>query len=169
MATSGCILKKKDEYIVENMVNDIKEAISKAKLHIRGESRFNHQNGSFNYLNLGIFDDIAFNLDSDDFGNEEVEQGQCLNFYISSIDKEYIDYEEFDWVAKGNKLCKVAFIENVIDNEKIVFKFVYEYLKLNPQDFFWVEDDWVYTLKDMEQLSKLPFNENWCYKNPSIK
>ncbi|URZ16569.1 hypothetical protein [Clostridium felsineum] len=169
MATSGCILKKKDDYIVENSINDIKKSIFNAKLKIRGENIINHKNGEFCCLNLGIFDHIAFNRSADDFGNEEVEQGQSLNFYIDEINESYTDMNEFDWVLKGDKLCKIAFIENVIDNEQIVFKFIHEYLKINPQDYFWVEDDWVYTFEDMEKLSKLPYDECWCYKNPNDK
>lgn len=171
MSTSGCILKNKDEYIVDNMISNTKNAIFNAKLHMRnGEIAYKEVDGKFDYLNLGVFDDTAFNLDPEDWGNEEIEQGQSLNLYIKSIDTECEHYyEEFDWVSNKSKLYKVAFIENVIDNEEIVFNFIYEYLKLNPQDYFWVEDDWVYTLEDMELLNKLPFDENWCYKNPSIK
>lgn len=169
MSTSGCILKKKDEYNIENMIKDIKTSIVNSKLYMRGDEIVNYPNGSFDYFNIGIFDKIGFNLNSDDFGNEEVSQGQSVSFYVCSINEKFHGDDEFDWVSKGDKLYTVAYIENIIDNEELAFRFIYEYLKLNPQDYFWVEDDWVYTLKDLERLSKLPFDEYWCYKNPNIE
>lgn len=60
----------------------------------------------------------------------------------------------------------MAVIEKVSQNENSIFKFAYEYLKLNPKDYIWFEDDFAFDFQDMERLSKLPFDENWCYKNP---
>lgn len=168
MSTSGCILKKKDEYNIENMIKDVRMSITKANLYMNDGFTVSKDDGTIDYFNIGIFDEIGFNLDPDDFGNEEVDQGQSVSFYIESVE-EYADDQAFDWVSKGDKLCTVAYIENIRYNEELAFRFIYEYLKLNPQDYFWVEDDWVYTLKDFERLSKLPFDEYWCYKNPNIE
>lgn len=167
MGTSGYILKKKEKYVVENMTNDMKIAVFKANLNMGKPSIVNHDDGSFYYLSIGISDDIAFNLDLDNWGNEEVDQGQMFSFCINEIDEIYEDDTEFDWVIKDAKLRRVGYIEEVRDSEEIIFKFIYEYLKLNPEDCLWVEEDWVYTLDDIERLSKLPFDECWCYKNPN--
>lgn len=169
MALSGFILKNREKYSIEKMINDVKIAITKANLYMRDGIIVYKDDGTIDYLTLGIFDDIAFNLDIDDIGDDEVEQGQRINFYIESVEEKYADDQAFDWVLNGGKLYQVAYIEKIRNNKQIMFKFIHEYLKINPQDYFWVEDDWVYTLEEMERLSKLPFDENWCYKNPNIE
>jgi hypothetical protein len=136
-------------------------------LHVNESEPYIQTDGSISHIQLGVYDDISFNVDSEDWGNEEVYQGQSFSFYIYSINQKYVSDEDFDWVIKGGKLHKVINIDDLEENEEIVFKFIYEYLKLNPKDYFWVENDWVYTLEDMERFSKLPFDESWCYKNPN--
>ncbi len=46
-----------------------------------------------------------------------------------------------------------------------VLHFIYEYLKLNPDDYFWIADnDWVYNWEDIHKLKSLPDDPDWCYK-----
>lgn len=44
--------------------------------------------------------------------------------------------------------------------------FLYEYLKLNPEDIFWDELDWFYTYEDIVKIKQKEFNPYWCYENP---
>ena len=162
MGTSGYILKKNEYYVLEKIVEDVKNAVSKASLYRNEENIQKYKDNRFS-IYLSVFDKTAFYLDDDDWGNEEVDQGQCFLFYIKCKDDNYESETQFDWVVKDGKLRKVSYIEEIRGCEEITFKFIHEYLKLNPQDYFWVEDDWVYNLEDMERLSKSPFNENWCY------
>ncbi|PDO09583.1 MAG: hypothetical protein BLM47_11805 [Candidatus Reconcilbacillus cellulovorans] len=55
--------------------------------------------------------------------------------------------------------------------EKLLFNFVYEYLKLNPDDLFEVAyyDHRIYSLKEMEQLRRRPYDPNWCYRDVSAE
>lgn len=64
-------------------------------------------------------------------------------------------------------LYQVGYIEDVYGVEELIFRFIYEYLKLNPTDYFWIPDyDWVYSWEDMQKFRSLPYDPNWCYKNP---
>jgi len=53
----------------------------------------------------------------------------------------------------------------------LLFNFVYEYLKLNPDDLFEVAyyDHRIYSLKEMEQLRRRPYDPNWCYRDVSAE
>lgn len=169
MGVSGFILKNRDKYLVENMMDNIKFVINKLNLNMT-TYLFKNEDGSFRYAEIGICDNTCLELDEEDIGDEDIDQGESFNFYVESIEKEGIDEKKFDWLSKGSKLYDVAFVEKIRNyNKRIVFEFIYEYLKLNPKDYFWAEDDWVYTLEDMERLSQLPFDENWCSKNPNVR
>lgn len=161
MGVSGTILKNRLDYSIEKLLSDITIAVNSAGINMisSGETVYN-QDGSFRYKTL--------NISSASFDIEEPDQ---FLFYVSSIDEKLIDEEsdkEFDFIENGKKLYKVAWIEEVSGNENVVFKFVYEYLKLNPNDYFWFEDEFAFNYQDMSNLSKLPFDSEWCYKNPKL-
>ena len=60
-------------------------------------------------------------------------------------------------------------IEDIYPVKKLLFNFIYEYLKLHPDDYFWITDyDWFYRLEDMEKLHSLPYNPEWCYTDPVL-
>lgn len=60
-------------------------------------------------------------------------------------------------------------IEDISDCEKILLDFLYEYLKLNPEDYFYDEEEWYYTYEDIERIKKNVFDPAWCYKNPHLE
>jgi len=35
--------------------------------------------------------------------------------------------------------------------------------------YYWLGDyNWVYSWEDMRKLKSLPYDPNWCYKNPKM-
>lgn len=38
------------------------------------------------------------------------------------------------------------------------------FLKKYPTAKIWVEEDWFYTLEDLEKILSNPFDNEWCYK-----
>jgi hypothetical protein len=80
------------------------------------------------------------------------------------LDDNDCKYYELD---PNQKWCLPGFVEEIYGADPILFRFVYEYLKINPNDYFGVDDQpWLYTLKDMERLKSFPYDPHWCYKNP---
>ncbi|RPK28353.1 hypothetical protein EDO6_03880 [Paenibacillus xylanexedens] len=58
-------------------------------------------------------------------------------------------------------------MEDIYGNQELILHFIYEYLKLNPDDYFWIADnDWVYSREEIQKLKSLPYDPDWCYKNP---
>lgn len=154
----GFILKSRLEYSVEKLLSDIIISVFKADINLVFGNRTRYrEDGSFKAVEMTISKYPLYKDNSETF-----------NFWIESIEEKHIEYKdtEFDWVEKDKKLHNIAYIDNVRDYEELAFKFVYEYLKLNPNDYFWFEDDYAFNFEDMERLSKLPFDSNWCYKNP---
>lgn len=74
--------------------------------------------------------------------------------------------DRFDWILSGGHLIRAIIIEDFNECEKILLDFLYEYFKLNPEDYFWDELDWYYTQEDIIKLKKEEFDSDWCYKNP---
>jgi len=160
MGTSAVILKSRSTYSPEKFLSDTIISVFRAKLNLYfpNDARY-FDNGSFNYTTLNISDKSL--------GDKNVKQALV---YVKGIDTNNIDkYQEvqFDWVEKGKKLYRVAFVEEVWGIEELAFNFLHEYLKLNPDDYIWFDSyDWVFKLEHMEKLRKLPFDREWCYKNP---
>lgn len=77
----------------------------------------------------------------------------------------FYDYEDVG-LDPSLELCRVGFIEEIIDQEDVIFCISYEYLKMNPKHYFGVPDfDLVYTWEDMKKI-KESYDPHWCYRNP---
>lgn len=74
--------------------------------------------------------------------------------------------DRFDWVSKGGNLIRGVIIEDISGCERMLLDFLYEYLMLNPKDYFWNELDWYYTYDDIVKIRQKEFNPDWCYKKP---
>ena len=91
-------------------------------------------------------------------------------YYVDATDNPNIEfyYNEDVRLNPNKKFCNVGCIEEVFGNEELIFYFIYEYLKLNPDDYFWVTDyDWVYSWENVKKLKSLPHDPEWCYKDPN--
>jgi len=91
--------------------------------------------------------------------------------YVKAKDNPTIlfsDYEDLG-LDSDRELFRVGTIEEVYGAEELIFRFIYEYLKLNPDDHLWVADyDWTFGWEDMKNLKSLSFDPDWCYKNPKM-
>ncbi|AAK79409.1 hypothetical protein BJV85_002554 [Clostridium acetobutylicum] len=161
MGLSGVILKDRRNYSPEELLRDAVTSAFRADLNLMLSEcdRYDKTTGDFKYAQFNI---SVGNFDSD------YEKDQFI-FEIFPLDNDFVNDDRdttFEDIDSTQKLYNVAVIEKVSQNENSIFKFAYEYLKLNPKDYIWFEDDFAFDFQDMERLSKLPFDENWCYKNP---
>ena len=76
---------------------------------------------------------------------------------------------DFDWI--GENLMSPIFIEDIYGCTEILLDFLYEYFKLNPNDYFWDENELFYTYEDIVKIKQEEFDPDWCYKNrhPEVK
>jgi hypothetical protein len=160
MGTSGVVLKNREAFQEETLLSDVIKVAFRKNMYLSfGGYVKRNSNGSFRHTMLNIASKPPY--------IEETTQQFIFNIWC--IENKSINETEFDWVEKDKKLYNIACIEEVYGAEELAFHFVYEYLKLNPNDYFWFDSyEWVFSLKDMEKLNALPYDSNWCYKNPKL-
>ncbi|MBA4535561.1 hypothetical protein H1Z61_00055 [Bacillus aquiflavi] len=160
MGTSAFILMDQKKYSPERLLADSIIATFHANIML------NFHN-SKNYTKDGKFLSTTLNIN-----DKMVQENNCsFIFYVDSIHNPNINfyyYEDVDLDPK-QKLYQVGCIEEIYGVEELVFQFIYAYLNLNRADYFWVADyDWVYSWNDLQKLKGLPYDPDWCYKNPKL-
>lgn len=159
MGTSAVILTQKDKYSPDQLLADTIVAAfhSDAALYFYNNKTYTNE-GEFLYTTLNV------NRKSPTDDNEV-----SLIFHIHSISSpstEFYAHEDLG-LDPSEPLCQVGHIEDIYGNQELIFHFIYEYLKLNPDDYFWIADnDWLYNWEDMQKLKSVPYDPNWCYQNP---
>jgi hypothetical protein len=163
MGTYAHILKNWEKHNPEKLFVDTALICFRINvmLHFNNSSTY-FEDGRFKHTYLSIVDDAGF---------VKVDNDRQFIFNIQGVNIENISVDvdtDFDYLVPNAKLCSLAYIEKVRgDNIELIFRFVYEYLKINPDEYFWFEGDWVYSWEDMQKLKSLPFDPDWCFKNPN--
>lgn len=158
MGTSAYILMSRKKYSPERLLAD--SIIST----FHADIMLNFHN-SKNFGNDGRFLSTTLNIND----KKVRENNFSFIFYVDSKDNPNLDfyYNEDVGLDSKNELYQVGCIEDVYGVEELVLRFIYEYLKLNPEDYFWVADyDWVYSWEDMQKIKFQPYDPDWCYKSP---
>jgi len=74
---------------------------------------------------------------------------------------------DFEWDSSRQEYFKAMIAVEFYNNEDLLFKFLYPFLKRYPEAKLWIEEDWFYTLEDLEKIAnRQPFDQEWCYKDP---
>ncbi len=158
MGTSAYILMDRKKFTTEKLLSDTIIATFHADLMLTLNNDKNYSsNGEFFYTTLNISDKLV------------VQNGKSFLYYVDATTNLGIKfyYHEDVGLDLNRELCRVGYMEEIYDVEDVVFKFIYEYLKLNPKDYFWMPDyDRIYSWEDMQHLKSLPYDPQWCYKNP---
>lgn len=100
---------------------------------------------------------------------DQVSEKDEDGFYAYNVYSELSILEEnentaFNWINENEEIRYVADIQYILGTEDILLKLIYKYLEKNPNDYIWFEDEWVYSIKDIEKIiNQRPDNE-WCYK-----
>ena len=84
-------------------------------------------------------------------------------------DSNWDDGSLFEWMGQGDSLFRVVMID-VRENEDMILHFVHEYLKMNPNDFYWGGGglEWYYTKEDIDRIIEKKYDPiMWCYTNPA--
>jgi len=158
MGSTGVILKDKLEFSVDKFLDDIKLASANANLNIYINRTTYNDDGSAKESSMNLIDNQLVD------GKE-----QQIIVSISSYDKDNNFSHLFKWVDNGKELFRIAFIDLIDGNERLFYKIMYELFKINPNCYLWLDGyKWVYTFETLEKLRKLPFDSEWCYKNPNL-
>ncbi|GIN92629.1 hypothetical protein [Siminovitchia terrae] len=158
MGTTAFILISQKKYTPERLLAD---SIISA---YHADVMLNFHN-SKNYDSNGQFLSTTLNINDKNVR----ENSESFILYVDALDNPNLDFFDYEYVGlnPNYKLYQAGTIEEVYGVEELVFQFIYHYLKANPDDYFWVADyDWVYSWEDIQRLKSLPYDSEWCYKNP---
>ena len=72
----------------------------------------------------------------------------------------------FDWDPSDTEYFKAMISGGFYEEEDFLFKLVYEVLKVYPKAKLKICNNWFYTLEDLEKIAAMPYDNDWCYKNP---
>lgn len=153
MGLSGMILKEGTTTDIDKLISDVKNAAINAGLQPRIDSTL-YKDRHGDIYSIGNIANIY----------KDVPEAQQWLMYINSYD---------DWLnglehpLKHKIVMRAVIIEDIGDCRKILLDFLYEYFKINPNDYFFDELDWYYTPEDIARLKQKEFDELWCYKNPN--
>ena len=86
--------------------------------------------------------------------------------YIYSKPHEADEYN-FSYIDSG--ITRAIDIENISECEEMILRFLKEYFKYFPNDYFDDDLDWYYTKKDIDEAFKNGDFHEWCYKPPKDK
>ena len=74
------------------------------------------------------------------------------------------DEYNFSYIDSG--ITRAIDIEDIFECEEMILRFLKEYFKYFPNDYFDDEYDWYYTKKDIDEAFKNGNFHEWCYKPP---
>ena len=152
---SGNILKKKEDIHANKILEEIETAVANAGLKIGGKRIYSYVKGSF----------LIICKISDTIENMRNKQKRISLYIFHKIEIK----QDFDWIIKGGNLTYAVNIEEIDGREKLVLDFLYEYLKLNPEDIFWNQYEWYYDYETIKEIKEKEFDPEWCYKKPKTK
>lgn len=149
------ILKRKENSDIQRLIRDITLEAERANLKPRIKKNFYQSRDGGVYTTGNIANTY-----------EDIPEAEQWLMYLYSDDD---CTDRFDWIAEGAKLIRVMIIEDISDCERILLDFLYEYLKLNPEDYYDDEEEWYYTHEDIVRIKQREFDPTWCYKNPHLE
>ena len=156
MSSTGVILKKKEDVEFNRLLHDIKLAADRAGLEARIDSDINEDEYDGGVYTTGNIADTY----------EDIPGAQQWLMYIYSDDEAFFEYGD---IREEEGLIRVVFIDNAPDCDRILLDFLFEYFKLNPNDYFWLDGaKWHFTYEDIRKLKQNKYDPNWCNKDPHV-
>ena len=154
MSSGGIILKKKEDVDFDRLLYDIKLAAVRAGLEARINSKIDEDEFNGGVYTTGNIADTY----------EEIPEAQQWLMYIHSSDRGFFEYGD---IREEEGLIRVVFIDNAPDCDRILLDFLFEYFKLNPYDYFWLDGaKWHFTFEDIKKIKQNKFEPYWCCKDP---
>lgn len=142
-------------HLLKNWENHSPEKvlIDTVKICFRNGIKFEYQNWN-SYFSNGSLKNTEIRLEEDSKNDEK--QGFLLS--IQGVDIELIEIGQdkaFDYLIPNKNLCSLAYIEPVWqENLELIFLFIYEYLNINRDDYFWFEGEDILSWESIQNFKK---------------
>lgn len=160
MGLSALVLAKKNSNIdINSIIKEINEISQNININfIYNEKKYN-KNQKLQYV-CAYINDSNFKENSDrtimfDIYDEK--------FYDHP---NYITLENIPNILESEEFFRIIIVDEFLENEDLLFVFLYNFLKRFPELFIWIEEDWIYTLDDLVKINLKSYFEDWCYINP---
>ncbi len=168
------VLKKKENFINdEKIINDIKKASKNAGIVCNVIN-----NGGC--ISIWLMDQTAYefyekcrenNVDTSDYVFvEDIDKGQEVTIWYDGLDgSTYFDDEEIKGIENIENYYEIFYFEmGGTYYEKIIFNFLYEFLRLNPNDYVYVDDDcyYVHSFELLKKIKNESKEEEWLEIDP---
>ena len=89
--------------------------------------------------------------------------------FVMYIYGEVSEADEYNFSYIDSCITSVIDIEDISECEEMILRFLKEYFKYFPNDYFDDDLDWYYTKKDIDEAFKNGNFHEWCYKPPRCK
>ena len=101
----------------------------------------------------------------DDYCTISVNKNDNIGF-VMYIYGEVSEADEYNFSYIDSGITRAIDIEDISECEEMILRFLKEYFKYFPNDYFDDEYDWYYTKKDIDEAFKNGDFHEWCYKPP---
>ncbi len=145
MGLGGIILRKKDKMNLEETKKLMSSILDKLGYYY-GMSEKNKRGRKFYTCGVSEY--------------QGSEKGFVIYLYG---EQDPFDEGQFDFIECD--LGKVLHIEDISGSEDMILKILYEYFKVNPNDYFFDDLDWYFTKKEIDRIYNSDDWEDWPYKN----
>ena len=132
MSTSGLLLKKATLINPKKALREITKIMSTL---------------GFNYT----VDPISSDPHGFQLGIHDPKYPSDFCMYIFDKPKpEYMEEDSFSWISPN--IYAAIMVEDLCDSEESVLKILHEYSRIHPDEFFYAENDWFYTMDDIKRI-----------------
>lgn len=167
MSTAAFFFVEKQNYSFDRFLGSLVVAAFRANVRI-WISRYKKydKEGDMRYFDINICYRPQHDSQMLMYVNSEKHAKQSLDSCASTLErhirsKSHLEYYEAGYIEDISGLFETR--------ERLLFDFVYEYLRLNPHDLLWVDDDLVFGLEELERLRRRPYCRTWCYQDPNTE
>ncbi|WP_366290601.1 hypothetical protein [Paenibacillus sp. AN1007] len=159
MASAFVLVEEKSNISIDRLVKDIRQVCLESNLQSIDGIQDVDSEQNMKHCALGISRPNQQDSDSS-VANDMIR--------VDVYDEPAVhQYRELEWREDGKIYFNTLIIDEVYQNEEVTLTFLYHFLARHPQMIVWIEEDWVYTLSDLERALKTSNLSDWCYVNPN--
>lgn len=155
MGISSFLLFKRGESTPANdLLRNLNNICIEENLFFDSDEETYNSEGTLKYTRVYI-SDIPF--------RENYSRPLCFSVYDEPYEYQIVS---FKWDDTNNEYFKAVVSDDFDDNEDLLLRFSHAILKIYPTAKIWVEEEWFYTLEDLDNITNMPYKNDWCYKDP---
>lgn len=137
-----------------DLLRDIKKICIEENLFFDTDEETYNSEGTLKYTRVYI---------SDTPFRENYSRPLCFSVYDEPYEYQIVS---FKWDDTHNEYFKAVVSDDFDDNEDLLLRFSHAILKIYPTAKLWIEEEWFYTLEDLDNIAEIPYKSDWCYNDP---